>query len=259
MLAQFQARYPTGSLISELITIYQGKFVVRVAAQVEGVTRATGMAAAETLELAEDQARNRALAVLAITPAAPEPAAAAERSPIPASTSPTQQRLTFNQSDELDLLDYGALTATPPDNESTPSIDAPEDRDPHKTYIQDVGGQLPLTPAPTPPPPPATDFERPAEPEPDNTSKATTASNVTPFAPRNYSTPTSDQIIESASEPIDLSDAIAQTDVELARLRWSKQYGRDYLIRTYNKRSRQQLARTELLEFLDYLKSQPSP
>jgi NAD(P)H-dependent flavin oxidoreductase YrpB (nitropropane dioxygenase family) len=66
MLAQFQARYPTGSLISELLSIYQGKFVVRVSAQVEGVTRATGMAGAETPELAEDRARERALAVLAI-------------------------------------------------------------------------------------------------------------------------------------------------------------------------------------------------
>ena len=66
MLAQFQACYPTGSLISELLSIYQGKFVVRVSAQVEGVTRATGMAAAETLELAEDRARVRALTVLVI-------------------------------------------------------------------------------------------------------------------------------------------------------------------------------------------------
>jgi hypothetical protein len=66
MLAQFQARYPQSSLISDLLTIYQGKFVVRVSAQVEGVTRATGMAAAETLELAEDRARERAIAVLAV-------------------------------------------------------------------------------------------------------------------------------------------------------------------------------------------------
>lgn len=71
MLAQFHARYPQSSLISDLLTIYQGKFVVRVSAQVEGVTRATGMAAAETLELAEDRARERALAVLAIDVIAP--------------------------------------------------------------------------------------------------------------------------------------------------------------------------------------------
>ena len=68
MLPQFQDRYPTGSLISELLQIHQGKFVVRVSAQIEGVTRATGMAADETLEIAEDRARSRALMVLGIEP-----------------------------------------------------------------------------------------------------------------------------------------------------------------------------------------------
>jgi len=51
------------SLISELLTIYQGKFVVRVAIQVDGIVRATGMATAETLEAAEDKARERAIAL----------------------------------------------------------------------------------------------------------------------------------------------------------------------------------------------------
>jgi hypothetical protein len=50
-------------LISELLTIYQGKFVVRVAVQVDGIVRATGMATAETLEAAEDKARERAIAL----------------------------------------------------------------------------------------------------------------------------------------------------------------------------------------------------
>ena len=50
------------SLISELLTIYQGRFVVRVTVQIEGIVRATGMAMAETLEAAEDKARERAIA-----------------------------------------------------------------------------------------------------------------------------------------------------------------------------------------------------
>jgi ribonuclease R len=64
MLAQFQARYPTASLLSQLLTIYQGKFVVQVSVQIEGVVRSTGLAAAETIELAEDRARTRAIALL---------------------------------------------------------------------------------------------------------------------------------------------------------------------------------------------------
>lgn len=64
MLAKFRACYPTGCLFSELVTIYNGKFVVRVLAQVDGVTRAAGMAAADKIEDAEDQARARALGLL---------------------------------------------------------------------------------------------------------------------------------------------------------------------------------------------------
>jgi hypothetical protein len=66
MLAQFQKSYPTGSIISELMQIFQGKYIVRVSIQVEGVTRATAMSAADTIETAEDQARHRALMVLGI-------------------------------------------------------------------------------------------------------------------------------------------------------------------------------------------------
>jgi hypothetical protein len=62
----------------------------------------------------------------------------------------------------------------------------------------------------------------------------------------------------TTSEPIDLSDAIARTSVELKRLGWNNQQGREYLEQTYGKRSRQHLNDQELLEFLHYLESLPS-
>lgn len=61
------------------------------------------------------------------------------------------------------------------------------------------------------------------------------------------------------SSPVDLSDVIAQTDVEMTRLGWSSLQGRTYLEQTFNKRSRQQLTDDELLTFLLYLESQPTP
>ena len=61
-----------------------------------------------------------------------------------------------------------------------------------------------------------------------------------------------------ALAPIDLSDIIAQTDVELQRLGWGTSQGREFLERTYGKRSRHDLSDEELLEFLLYLESQPS-
>lgn len=68
MFTQFRIRYPHGCLTSELVTIKHGKYVVRAIVQVEGMTLTTGLAAAETIEQAEDQARTRALAVLEIYP-----------------------------------------------------------------------------------------------------------------------------------------------------------------------------------------------
>ncbi|NES69704.1 MAG: hypothetical protein F6K24_33070 [Okeania sp. SIO2D1] len=64
MLERFRACYPTGCLISELITIHNGKYVVRVLVEVNGQTLASGLGAADTVELAEDQARKRSLAIL---------------------------------------------------------------------------------------------------------------------------------------------------------------------------------------------------
>ena len=59
--------------------------------------------------------------------------------------------------------------------------------------------------------------------------------------------------------PVDLSDIIAHTDVELKRLGWTNAQGRRYLEQTYGKRSRQHLSDSELMEFLDHLKMQPVP
>lgn len=66
MLERFRVCYPTGCLISELITIYHGKYVVRVLVQVDGKTLSTGLGSADTVELAEDQARERSLATLSL-------------------------------------------------------------------------------------------------------------------------------------------------------------------------------------------------
>ncbi|MEM8614223.1 MAG: hypothetical protein AAGF93_19545, partial [Cyanobacteria bacterium P01_H01_bin.105] len=61
------------------------------------------------------------------------------------------------------------------------------------------------------------------------------------------------------THPVDLSDIIAQTDVEMTRLGWSSIQGRNYLETTFNKRSRQQLTDEELLTFLLYLETQATP
>ncbi|WP_445631009.1 hypothetical protein [Nostoc sp. DSM 114167] len=65
--------------------------------------------------------------------------------------------------------------------------------------------------------------------------------------------------LASQPTPADLSDVIAKTDVEIQRLGWTPEQGREHLIKTYGKRGRTLLTEEELHEFLKYLQSQPDP
>ena len=44
----------------------------------------------------------------------------------------------------------------------------------------------------------------------------------------------------------------------MERLAWTKEQGKDYLLKTYGKKSRHLLSDQELLEFLNYLQNQPN-
>lgn len=63
----------------------------------------------------------------------------------------------------------------------------------------------------------------------------------------------------SSSELGDRSEEIMKIGIEMKRLGWSMEQGREYLKRTYGKRSRQELDDAELLDFLHYLERQLSP
>ncbi len=303
MLAQFQSLYPQGSLISELVQIYHGKYIVRASVQIEGVTRATGMAAAETLEEAEDRARTRALMVLGIksTPqesaafsleptVRPKPnptlvttsglsessvySAAINSSPqtevTPTSDANTQdlgQRFPVigKQETELDTqVEMGMMSDTlainsSPQTEVTPTSDAnTQDLGQRFPVISDQEGEL------------DTQVENwgimsDTLSEENNPLPSVSTNNVTPFVPRSYNFPEDVQTKDTTfkkkkkSEPVDLSDVIAKTDVHIERLGWTKEQGRDYLKKTYGKLGRTLLTEDELLDFLRYLESQLTP
>lgn len=233
MLAQlFLARYPTGSLISELTEIYQGKFVVRVALEIEGVTRVTAMAAAETIEDAEDTARNRALMLFGLQPAT--------ATTLPVDTTEQQQAtsatiLTPNQPVPVEIQS----TATPRGHEANHGLFA----SPSVTEASEI----------------VTDWNKTNEAQnPTNTTPTAWNHNVTPLMPQNNSSlvsPLEDDDIDTQTSvsPIDLSDALLKIDVTLKRLGWSSDHEKDYLERTYNKKSRQLLTDAEVLEFQKYL------
>ena len=61
------------------------------------------------------------------------------------------------------------------------------------------------------------------------------------------------------NESLDFWEIIARSNIELKRVKWTTEQGRDYLIKTYGKRSRQVLSDKELLDFLHYLENLPTP
>ncbi|NET36914.1 MAG: hypothetical protein F6K19_33620 [Cyanothece sp. SIO1E1] len=224
MLAEFQARYPTASLTAELLTIHDNNYVVRASIQVDGVTRATGMAAATSLEQAEDQARMRALQVLGLQPG-PVIQVSTQSAPM---QIPSMNSISAFDSTAKSLEPLESIAAT---GAGTPN-------------------QIPQEPEPMPELQPVASF-------PSTPTEAISTEATQPPVPLVEPWPQTAGLEPQSS--IDLSDVIAQTSVELERLNWTNEQGSQYLQQTYGKRSRRQLTDEELLEFLHYLESQPLP
>ncbi|QSJ17084.1 hypothetical protein JYQ62_36475 [Nostoc sp. UHCC 0702] len=285
MLAQFQSLYPNGNLISELVQIFQGKFIVRASVQIEGVTRATGMAAAETIEAAEDQARTRALIVLGITNSPQATVAISPKTPSQVQPSPalntTNTTVGYRESTYASPKDEDFSSSHWPGSSAKeislpsfqqenikPDIVTTDTHSPatSETYNQDFSQRQNLTSNRE------IGFDTPVEnleTISDNQAEiplfsGNFASNVTPFT-RNYSSPenvsphTNTGKKKKKTEPVDYSDFVAKTDVQMERLNWTKEQGREHLKKTYAKSARSLLTEEELLDFLRYLESQPDP
>ncbi|NEP01105.1 MAG: hypothetical protein F6K58_21085 [Symploca sp. SIO2E9] len=263
MLNQFRSRYPQGSLVTELLCIDHGLYVVRCWVQAEGTTLATGLAAAQSVELAEDRARSRALTLLGIE-----------------MTTATNLEKTASHPRETTMpserLPNHAPALSPEDSKQTPNTQlsdtakanvapsiSPVELNAFDTSLDDDHSSLVAD---------QTIFT-------DELSDAEFQSNQKAQSPMMSSQPVSkslpqeelvdlesngdlnQDLIEKPSQdtPIDFSDIIARTNVEMKRLGWGNQQGRDYLLQTYGKRSRQLLTDQELLDFLRNLESMPTP
>ncbi len=252
MYAQFRAQYPMGSLLSELLQIHEGKYIVRASIQVGGSTLATGLSAAQTIEQAEDQARSRALVVLGI-----------ESRPFQTQTQahliqPEESQAHHNSarlSPSVQPADFLPLNEAPfqrPLEEWTPN------EQPELSFYAPEQQQLSWLSA-NPEPQVQQRFEpQKFEPPARRESRQDDVPSQSRWTPRASSAPDFSENRSSLSVPLDLSDIIAQTDVELKRLGWTQVQGRRYLEQAYDKRSRQHLTDTELIEFLHYLKAQPA-
>lgn len=269
MFSQFQVSYPTSSLISEFVAIERDKYIVRAMVLIEGVTRATGLAAADTIELAEDRARKRALDVLGIRSLTPPPPESVEPSvppgeglgqPDPYSASePTLSRESFEpakfariSTDTSWLNDTSSLPATP----TAPVVPAdavgvaaefsPDWQ--RNAWVEDAAAELM----------PTLDEEK--EPAISSFKKVTPIrsrrhdpekSQIQPL-PSDAAPEEFEPLIED-SDPVDLSDLLARIASEQKRLGWSDDQRNKFLERTYNKKLLSLLDKTEMLEFLQYL------
>jgi hypothetical protein len=240
LMTQFRARYPMGSLLSEFQTVHDGLFVVRAIAQIGGAPLSSGLAAEPTIEQAEDRAKIRAIEALGIQSFMPPLPVVASGAKLPTSRSGAS-------SSDLDLFALAPETVSETvsgASEAIASQSLPAAIDPLASAalaVEPTSSSEPFIEAsPTP------EFRPPVK-----ETRRQPAHNVEPA--------NAEPVSDVAMPPMDLSDVIAQTSVELKRLGWTEPQGRKHLQQTYNKRSRQQLTDDELLDFLKYLQTQPSP
>lgn len=232
LLARFRASYPTGSLISEFLIVHDGNYAIRALVQVGGTILASGMAAHPNLEIAEDQAKARALEALGLTssssdsPPYPLPPWDGYSTPVdPAPVAPPKRP----------SLDQPTL----------PTIDPVQPINPPSN--------LPIAPTIAIEPPPAKILEL--------VPQRLDGQGLDSHDKEQVTQPKKDRAEEQrlVEETQDRSDEIARIGVEMKRLGWTTIQGREYLKQRYGKRSRQELNDSELLDFLDYLESQPAP
>ena len=222
LFTQFRHQYANGGLTTELLTTHAEQYLVKATVTIGEQTVATAMAADSNLAAADDQAKVRVLAMLGFdqsTEMVPQKPA----TPAFETEQPTAKTESASPAVPESAINSAVAEAL----EVEPMLDGPSETD-EDDMGRPIDSIMPdEAPAPSEVPP----------------------SSLAAAAIQNF----------DDSNPVDLSDIIAQTDVEMARLGWSNVQGRQHLEKTFNKRSRQQLTDEELLTFLLYLESQPTP
>ncbi|RPH87799.1 MAG: hypothetical protein EHM73_11890 [Chroococcales cyanobacterium metabat2.561] len=255
MLQKLRQRYPQVALISELVQIDHGKYIVRAIIEIEGKTVVTGLAAADTVEIAEDRARERALLLLE-----------AENTP---DLQPVEKISPNNISLPEDLPKPVASAKKSTKTAKVTEIPRPEAKiEPELPQVKDIPPakiepELPqvkdIPPAKIEPElPQVQDIPLP-EPEPllleTETDNYSLLSELPEEASLTEEEPPAPEPVVVIPEEIDYSVLKTKIDVEMKRLAWTTEKGREYLISTYGKKSRLLLTNEELLEFYNYLSS----
>ncbi len=208
MFAQFRSQYPQGRIQTEMLSKIDGLHAFRAIVSQGDAIMGTATAVDADLEIAEDRAIKRAIAIAGIS---------------------------FDNTFDNSYGNYAGRSPMLAQRESINSL-PPSAQVTHTIQSE-----------------PAFDYGNEYEP---------TEYIPEPIIPEEIipePTPIKSSAPQIAPEPVDLSEAISKIDVEMERLNWTKPQGRDYLVRTFDKKARSQLTNDELLQFLSYLKSLPTP
>ncbi len=252
MLAKFRHHYPQGSIVSELLDLERGLYLVKVSVRVSGETLATGLAAAERVELAEDRARERAIAALALdavdTLAVAAKSDAETNSKLSNPNRPIVLNEPTNERAET-AADYPveepSVTQQPSD--TTTGIDNFQQAD-----SSELQSDLPAPAIAETPVTNGSLFEGTYE------SQSPSTLDLEPLQ-EDLTTDIEPSLPEEQPIEVNFEDIKHQTDIHIKRLGWTREDGVNFLKSRYGKRSRLHLKDEELLEFLHYLENQPTP
>ena len=264
MLTKFRERYPQGSLVSELVKIDRGMYIVKALVQIDNIVLATGLAAADKIEQAEDKARERAIATLALDL---HQTAVDNLKTEKLAVNSTPDKLSNSEQMPSVLANMNSNSS---DNNDSTDLSKPSPAIEPETSTAKIEPTIVSEP-PTPEP-----FLEPENPEINlnsepvisygNLFEGTAAKEQygNPLANNNDITsqlPTSNINLNpesEATETIDFNEIKQKTDIEIKRLGWTKDDGREFLKTRYGKRSRLHLTDEQLLEFLRYLEKEPT-
>ncbi len=260
MLNQLRAVYPHACLITELVSMKHYRYVVRAIIQVEGTTMATAMSVAEKLELAEDQAQKRLLTVLGID-------LITVPNIVPDTTS-INLTPDFNTTSTLPEINIQVHPVTQqhqiPSLPQIPALIIEEHTNLREEVRVNVDDQI--QPIIEIPPVPSKKSSRDRQlNQLEKTNPVLEIPEV--VESKSEDLPSVKQKIdpvplsksESSTEIKNNAELIAETTIEIKRLRWNNTQGREHLTNQYGKAARSELTDEELLDFLHYLKSLPEP
>jgi len=280
MFNEFRRCYPQGSLISELVEIHEGNYIVKILAQMEGITLMSCFGSGKTIEIAEDLARNRLFHCLNLTIISEEKFKVNLDIKSVSDDILTEISFKDDQSTEKTLFDLtkenkidspnmkgesadlqvSSETKSSKTKKSKKAKNVPQLLIENQEIVEEIK-PVEISQLMTENKTVISEEIKSGETSLLITESETVISEEIKSGETSLLITESETVIseENIEKTIDFGQILSQSDQELKRLGWTADRGQKYLIETYGKKSRQLLKNEELLEFVQYLQSIPTP